>query len=284
MLLCCGMYQNQPFWFAVCSTIVGPSSLPVSRYAPSQYLRDRALVEDRNPRPAAEPVLQHRPDRSRQRRPLPSGLSDLPALFLNRDPRTPSPSNSTSILSGRGRAPVQGSGLFALCRPQLSHTRALGRYPSSHRQFHRCLAFGNTLGPEEAYRFARGEEVVSSTGQRAKLSRPLDFLVVADHAEGFGFPVELRKGNPLLMTDPTAQALARPDGERKRRGRRDRLSIGWRRHDPQAHVRSAVTWRVRRVSAGLHRDRRTLQRTGPLHRLDRLRVDLEQVATISIAS
>lgn len=39
---------------------------------------------------------------------------------------------------------------------------------------------GNKLGPEQAYRFARGEEVISSTGQRALLIRPLDFLVVAD--------------------------------------------------------------------------------------------------------
>src|SRR5690242_9363746 len=42
-----------------------------------------------------------------------------------------------------------------------------------------AAAFGNTLGPEPAYRFARGEEVVSSSGQAARLSRPLDFLVVA---------------------------------------------------------------------------------------------------------
>ncbi len=66
-----------------------------------------------------------------------------------------------------------------------------------------AAAFGNTLGPEEAYRFARGEEVVSSTGQRVRLSRPLDFLVVADHAEGLGATVELKNGNPLLMADPT---------------------------------------------------------------------------------
>lgn len=37
-----------------------------------------------------------------------------------------------------------------------------------------AAAFGNTLGPETAYRFARGEEVVSSSGQPVKLSRPLD--------------------------------------------------------------------------------------------------------------
>lgn len=64
-------------------------------------------------------------------------------------------------------------------------------------------AFGNTLGPEEAFRFARGEQVTSSTGQLVKLSRPLDFLVVADHAEGLGATVELKGGNPLLMANPT---------------------------------------------------------------------------------
>jgi hypothetical protein len=66
-----------------------------------------------------------------------------------------------------------------------------------------AAAFGNTLGPEPAYRFARGEEVVSSSGQPVKLSRPLDFLVVADHAEALGSTEELKKGNPALMADPT---------------------------------------------------------------------------------
>ena len=66
-----------------------------------------------------------------------------------------------------------------------------------------AAAFGNTLGPEPAYRFARGEEVVSSSGQTVRLSRPLDFLVVADHAEGLGSVEELKKGNPSLMADPT---------------------------------------------------------------------------------
>ena len=65
-----------------------------------------------------------------------------------------------------------------------------------------AIAFGNFLGPEEAYRFARGEEVISSTGQRARLSRPLDFLVVADHAENMGTMGEIKAGNPALMDDP----------------------------------------------------------------------------------
>jgi hypothetical protein len=63
--------------------------------------------------------------------------------------------------------------------------------------------FGNTLDPEAAYRFARGEEVVSSTGQRIKLIRPLDWLVVSDHAEYFGLADMLAKGDPVIQEDPT---------------------------------------------------------------------------------
>ncbi len=62
--------------------------------------------------------------------------------------------------------------------------------------------FGNTLGPDKSFRFARGEEVVSSNGLRAKLVRPLDFLVVSDHAEYLGLSELLTTGNPrLLATD-----------------------------------------------------------------------------------
>jgi hypothetical protein len=60
-------------------------------------------------------------------------------------------------------------------------------------------AFGARLGPKEAYRFARGEEIVSNTGQPVRLSRPLDFLVVADHSDGFGFFPLLMGGDPTLL-------------------------------------------------------------------------------------
>ena len=66
-------------------------------------------------------------------------------------------------------------------------------------------AFGATLGPEEAYRFARGEEVTSSHGMRLKLSRPLDWLVVADHSDGMGAMNEIVAGNPNLLRDPTVK-------------------------------------------------------------------------------
>ena len=39
---------------------------------------------------------------------------------------------------------------------------------------------GAFVGPEEAYRFALGEQITSNTGLPAQLSRPLDFLVIAD--------------------------------------------------------------------------------------------------------
>ena len=66
-----------------------------------------------------------------------------------------------------------------------------------------AVLFGNTLGPEEAYRFARGEEITSSTGQRVQLNRPLDFLVVADHSENYGTMAAVLAGNPEMMEDST---------------------------------------------------------------------------------
>jgi len=59
--------------------------------------------------------------------------------------------------------------------------------------------FGNRLPPREAYRYARGEEVVSSTGQAVRLSRPLDWLVVADHSDGMGLFGDLADGKPQLL-------------------------------------------------------------------------------------
>jgi hypothetical protein len=63
-------------------------------------------------------------------------------------------------------------------------------------------AFGATLGPEEALRFARGEQVTSSLGEAVKLSRPLDWVAVTDHSDAAGVIFEVRDGNPELMADP----------------------------------------------------------------------------------
>ena len=63
-------------------------------------------------------------------------------------------------------------------------------------------AFGARLGPKEAYRFAKGEEVTASSGQPTKLSRPLDFLVVADHSDGMGFFPLLLSGDSKMLAYP----------------------------------------------------------------------------------
>ena len=63
-------------------------------------------------------------------------------------------------------------------------------------------AFGARLSPKDAYRFAKGEELTVSSGQRAKLSRPLDFLVVTDHSDGMGFFPQLVGGDPTLLATP----------------------------------------------------------------------------------
>ena len=62
---------------------------------------------------------------------------------------------------------------------------------------------GTTLGPEEATRFARGEEVMATSGQPAKLGTPLDWVVISDHSDGMGVIAEIKGGNPEMMADPT---------------------------------------------------------------------------------
>jgi hypothetical protein len=66
-------------------------------------------------------------------------------------------------------------------------------------------ASGTTIGPEDALRFARGEQVVSNTGQPVKLSRPLDWIAITDHSDGMGILAELKSGNAKLMQDPVAR-------------------------------------------------------------------------------
>ncbi len=66
-----------------------------------------------------------------------------------------------------------------------------------------AFGFGNRLDPEAALRFARGEEVTSSAGVKAKLARPLDFLVITDHSEGLGSTKALYDAPRIAINDPT---------------------------------------------------------------------------------
>ncbi len=62
--------------------------------------------------------------------------------------------------------------------------------------------FGNTLLPDEAWRFAKGEQVISSTGQPVRLARPLDWMVLTDHTDLMGFAPDLQAGKPGVLADP----------------------------------------------------------------------------------
>jgi Protein of unknown function (DUF3604) len=66
-----------------------------------------------------------------------------------------------------------------------------------------AFGFGVKLGPEEALRFARGEEVTSTWGLKAKLERPLDFLVIADHSGGLGATRALYDAPRMMIKDET---------------------------------------------------------------------------------
>lgn len=66
---------------------------------------------------------------------------------------------------------------------------------------------GTRLMPSDAYRFARGEQVTSNTGQPVRISQPYDFLAVADHTDGMGVILDILAGTPNIMADPYGREL-----------------------------------------------------------------------------
>ena len=73
--------------------------------------------------------------------------------------------------------------------------------------FHTELSFdagliGTTLDVHDGFRIARGETVISNTGQPVQLIRPLDFLVITDHSELIGLATAINESSPLLLADP----------------------------------------------------------------------------------
>ncbi len=62
--------------------------------------------------------------------------------------------------------------------------------------------------PDTAFRFAKGQPVIHpSLKTRVRIVRPLDFLVVSDHAEQLGLQSETMKGNPLLLGTSWGKAM-----------------------------------------------------------------------------
>ncbi|MEY8120795.1 DUF3604 domain-containing protein [Falsihalocynthiibacter sp. BN13B15] len=59
-------------------------------------------------------------------------------------------------------------------------------------------AFGNRLGLDEAYRFARGAQVTASSGQEVRLARALDWLAITDHSDGMGMIDDMISAAPAI--------------------------------------------------------------------------------------
>lgn len=74
-----------------------------------------------------------------------------------------------------------------------------------------AFLFGTIMAnPDEAFRFAKGEMMVyPPTGEKIKIRKPLDFLVVSDHAEGLGTMNKARNKDGLLMSTEAGRRLAK---------------------------------------------------------------------------
>ena len=62
--------------------------------------------------------------------------------------------------------------------------------------------WGNTLGPADTYKYVRGGEVTSFKGWTVKLGRPLDWTIISDHSDVWGFFQLMEDGAPIVMAEP----------------------------------------------------------------------------------
>lgn len=85
---------------------------------------------------------------------------------------------------------------------------------------------GATTTPDDAYRFAKGQAVTSSNGIEARLQRPLDFLVVADHAENLGLYIALDEASQVLTGNAWAEGLRKVFATRSKEAM-DKAYIYW---------------------------------------------------------
>jgi len=110
----------------------------------------------------------------------------------------PPPQNSKDMLSerytGESYSPYAGRGFGTMPLWGDAHLHTGNSFDAG--------AFGARLTPEDAHRFARGDEVVSSTGIPVRLSRPLDWLVVSDHSDNMGFFLDLYAGKKHILDIP----------------------------------------------------------------------------------
>ncbi|MCC6925824.1 DUF3604 domain-containing protein [Novosphingobium sp.] len=106
-------------------------------------------------------------------------------------------------LAGQPDAPVQAAAAVPAVKQDPYPQKVL--WGDTH--LHTANSFdaftaGLRLGPEDALRFARGEEVTTAGG-KAKLHRPLDFLTIADHSDAIGVTADLYNTPEDQIADPT---------------------------------------------------------------------------------
>ena len=114
-------------------------------------------------------------------------------------------------------------------------------------------------------------------GERVRLSRPLDFLVVTDHSDGLGFFPQLLAGDPTILADPQGRKWYNMIQEGKGADAAVEMIIAASRRAPSPRPSLPLpgtpayrkAWRDIIAAADEANEPR------PLHRLHRLRVDLE---------
>ena len=167
--------------------------------------------------------------------------------------------------------------VFALCQTATFPTRPFFGDTHLHTSFSMDAgAFGARLRPRDAYRFARGEEVTASSGPAGEALAPARLPRGRRSLRQHGLLPRPVRGQARDARRPDRPQVVRHDPVRQGRGGRDRdhrrLLAGDVPEGP--HVLPGHARLPQRL-AGDDRRRRGIQRAGPLHRLHRLRVDLE---------
>ena len=135
-----------------------------------------------------------------------AGSRNLPLVAIYCTLAVCAVASSTEAVEPGNHEAVTKEDVARLTKPQFS--------PYAGRNFPTRVLWGDThlhtavsvdagtmcrVGQEDAYRFARGEEISTTHGLRARLSRPLDFLVISDHAEMYGLMPQLLSGDPEIL-------------------------------------------------------------------------------------
>lgn len=103
------------------------------------------------------------------------------------------PDATESVLSGRAYSPYADRAYPV--RPFFGDTHV-------HTALSADAGGGGTrVLPRDSYRLARGEQILSNTGQPVRLSRPLDFYMITDHSDGMGAITDILSGTPNILAD-----------------------------------------------------------------------------------